>query len=271
MAISTDLGDLKERTRNSWMAGDFGQIARYSIGAGEEFVNRLPISPGSNVLDVACGTGNTAIPAARTGAHVTGLDIAPNLLEQARERAVRNGVTISFDEGDAESLPYEDGQFDIVLSMFGAMFTPRPETVAAELARVCRSGGLISMANWTPESFTGEMFALGARYLPPPSGVLPPVLWGREETARERLGDFTSSIETVRRRISMEFPFPPNEVVQLFRNYFGPTRVAFSRLDPAQQAAYANDLESLWREHNQANNGETRILNEYLEVTATRA
>lgn len=271
MAIPSGFEQLKEHLRSTWMAGDFGQIARYAAGAGDDFVNRLPIGPGTKVLDVACGTGNTTLPAARKGAIVTGVDIAPNLLEQGRQRALAEGLAITFDEGDAEDLPYKDGQFDIVLSMFGAMFAPRPETVSAELARVCRSGGLISMANWTAEGFAGEMFALGARYSPPPLGVQPPVLWGKEATARDRLSSFASHIEIARRSIIMEFPFPSDEVVQLFCNYFGPARVALSRLDPPQQKAYTSDLEKLWREHNEASPGNTRVESEYLEVAATRA
>src|SRR5690349_14232942 len=129
---------IKTKMRETWMAGDFGRIAQFSARAAAEFVERLKIRPGMQVLDVACGTGNLAIPAARTGAAVTGIDIAPNLLEQARQRAAAEGLEAKFEEGDAEQLPYPDGQFDVVMSMFGAMFAPRPERVAAELARVCR-------------------------------------------------------------------------------------------------------------------------------------
>jgi SAM-dependent methyltransferase len=266
----TDLQQVKEKMRGTWMAGDFGQIAQYSVKATEEFVDRLNIRPGMRVLDVACGTGNLAIPAARKGAQVTGVDIATNLLEQARRRVEVEGLSIGFEEGDAEQLPYAESEFDVVMSMFGAMFAPRPERVAAELIRVCRPGGVVAMANWTPEGLAGRMFKLTGQYLPPPEGVPPPVLWGDERVVRERLGDGASRIETTRVVIKFDYPFPPRDVVQFFREYFGPTRVAFSRLDADGQAKYAADLESLWREHNEAPDRRTLVRNEYLEVIATK-
>lgn len=266
-----EIGQLKQRMRGTWMAGDFGQIARYAAKDAEEFVDRLAISSHMRVLDVACGTGNLAMPAARKGAQVTGVDIAPNLLEQARQRAAGEGVQVAFDEGDAERLPYPDAQFDLVMSMFGAMFAPRPERVASELARVCRPGKTIAMANWTPEGLVGKMFSVTARHVPPPAGIPAAVLWGSEKVVRERLGAYATKIETLRRHIVFDFPGLPSEVVQFFRDYFGPTQVAFSRLDAAGQSALAADLEKLWEEHNQGEKGRTKVSNEYLEVIATRA
>jgi ubiquinone/menaquinone biosynthesis C-methylase UbiE len=222
-------------------------------------------------LDIACGTGNLAIPAARLGAKVTGVDIAPNLLEQARQRAASEGLEARFDEGDAEQLAYSDGEFDVVMTMFGAMFAPRPQRVAAEMDRVCRSGGTIAMANWTSEGFTGKIFAVGARFVPPPEGIPSPLLWGDESTVKERLASGTSEITTTLRSIDLEFPFPPAEVVAFFRNYFGPMHMAFSKLDSHGQREYAAELEKLWREHNQATGDRTLIRAEYLEVIATRA
>jgi ubiquinone/menaquinone biosynthesis C-methylase UbiE len=162
---------IKATMRSTWMAGDFGVVAKTISAGAEEFVSRLGIPAGAHVLDVACGTGNTAIPLARKGCIVTGVDIAPNLLVQARERAAAEGLTATFDEGDAEQLPYADAAFDAVVTMFGAMFTPRPELVAAELARVLKPGALLAMANWNPDSFTGEMFRLGSKHVPPPPGT----------------------------------------------------------------------------------------------------
>jgi ubiquinone/menaquinone biosynthesis C-methylase UbiE len=267
----SDLEQLKQRMRGTWMAGDFGQVAQYSAKGAEEFVNRLAISPGMRVLDVACGTGNLSIPAARRGARVTGVDIAPNLLEQARRRAAGEGLQATFDEGDAEQLLYADAQFDLVMSMFGAMFAPRPERVSSELARVCRPGGTIAMANWPPDGFVGKLFSLTGRYVPPPAGIAAPVLWGVEKVVKERLGRYASQTETVRRTLTFDYPNPPRQVVQFFRDYFGPTQMAFSRLDAAGQAALAADLEKLWSEHNKGENGRTLVSFEYLEVTATRA
>ena len=265
------LEQLKERMRSTWMAGDFGEIAKYSAKEAEQFVDGIGIAPGMVVLDVACGTGNTAIPAARRGATVTGIDIAPNLLEQARKRAAAENLNAVFEEGDAEQLPYADGRFDYVVTMFGAMFAPRPEHVAAELIRMCKSGGTIAMANWTPQGFVGKTFAIGARFAPPPPGVPPPLLWGDEATVRQRLASGTTQIKVTPRTMTIAFPFEPREVVQFFREYFGPTRVAFSKLDASGQAEYAAATEQLWHEHNQATDGTSRVQAEYLEVIATRA
>ena len=265
-----ELEQLKQAMRATWMAGDFGKIAEYSAKDAELFVDRLGITPEMQVLDVACGTGNLAIPAARKGAKVTGVDIATNLLGQARHRASAEGLQVNFEEGDAEQLPFPDVHFDVVMSMFGAMFAPRPERVAAEMARVCRPGGKIAMANWTPDSFTGKMFRLGSRHLPPPAGVPAPVLWGDEAVVRQRLSVHGVQVETRRHPIVFDYPLPPRDVVQFFREYFGPTKTAFARLDLAGQTAYGNDLEKFWSEHNQAGEGRTLIQNEYLEVIGKR-
>jgi SAM-dependent methyltransferase len=264
------IDQIKQRMRGAWTAGDFGQIARYTSRSAEAFVDRLQLQPGARVLDVACGTGNLAIPAARTGAHVWGVDIAPNLLAQARDRATAENLQATFEEGDAEQLPYPDAHYDVVMSMFGAMFGPRPERVAAELARVCRPGGTIAMANWPPDGFVAKQFALGNRYAPPPDGIPAPVLWGDEQIVRQRLGEYASQIRTIRQPVHFEFALPPAAVVQFFRQYFGPTQVAFSRLPADAQAAYAADLETLWREHNEATDGRTAVSAEYLEVIAIR-
>jgi SAM-dependent methyltransferase len=265
------LEPLKERMRATWMAGDFGKIAEYTAIDAERFVDDLRITPAMQVLDVACGTGNLAIPAARKGAQVTGVDIATNLLDQARARASAEGLQITFKEGDAEQLPFPDTQFDLVMTMFGAMFAPDPAKVASELARVCRPGGKIAMANWTPDGFTGRMFRLTSRYLPPPVELPAPVLWGDEAVARLRLTANGVRVgRTERRIILFDYPLPPRDVVQFFRDYFGPTRVAFSRLNEADQIAYRDDLERLWAEHNEARSGRTLIQNEYLEVIGTR-
>jgi SAM-dependent methyltransferase len=262
---------LKSRMRDTWMAGDFGQIARYTAVGAAEFVDRLPIAGGMQVLDVACGTGNLAIPAARKGALVTGVDIAVNLLEQARKRAASEALNAVFQEGDAENLPFPDASFDVVMSMFGAMFAPRPERVAAELARVCKPGGTIAMANWTPGGFVGKSFQISSRHVPPQPGNLPaPVLWGDETVVHERFAALVSNIETRTRTVLFDYPMPPREVVQFFREYFGPTRVAYSRLDEPGRAAFTADLEAIWNEYNEAKDGNTRVAAEYLEVIAVK-
>jgi ubiquinone/menaquinone biosynthesis C-methylase UbiE len=263
---------IKDSMRATWMAGDFGVVAKTISAGAEAFVSRLAIPSGAKVLDVACGTGNLAIPLARRGAVVTGVDIATNLLAQARERAAAENLTATFDEGDAEALPYGDASFDVVVTMFGAMFAPRPELVASELARVLKPAGLLAMANWNPASFSGQMFKVGGRHVPPPPGIAPPVLWGDEATVRERLARNFANIDT--RLVPIEFDLPTNPAgaVAFFRKYFGPTQVAFSRLDEVGQAALAADLESLWAGANVASDpaSHTLIRNEYLQVTATR-
>ena len=268
---STEMTALKTRLRATWVAGDFGQIAKYYTKDAEDFINRLNLKPGMKVLDVACGTGNTALPAARAGADVTGVDIAPNLVEQARENAKREGLNARFDEGDAEALPYEDASFDAVVTMFGAMFAPRPELVAAELKRVCRPGGFIAMANWTPAGFIGQMFKTMSSHVTPPAGMPSPVMWGVEENVRERFGEGISKLETRLQNVKWVFPFSPAEVVEHFREYYGPTQKAFGTLDEEKQAALRKDLEQLWTTNNRATDGTLEVDSQYLEVIATRA
>lgn len=272
MAASIPIEQIKRSMRDSWMAGDFGVVAKRTSADAEAFVNRLAFPPGTRVLDVACGTGNLAIPLSRAGAVVTGLDIAPNLLEQARERAAEEGLPAQFDEGDAEQLPYADSAFDAVVTMFGAMFAPRPQIVAAELARVLRPDGRLAMANWNPGSFTGEMFKVSSRHLPPPPDIAPPILWGDDAVARERLGQYFRDIEAELISLDFDFPTNPAGAVDFFRTYFGPTRVAFERLDSSGGSALAADLESLWSSANVAPDPDqhTVIHNQYLQVTAVR-
>jgi len=270
MTNSMQMEGIKSAMRASWMAGDFGVVAK-TIGPGaEEFVRRLSVPFDSKVLDVACGTGNVALPLARAGHRVTGVDIAPNLLVQARERAASEGLAVVFDEGDAEELPYQDGTFDVVLTMFGAMFAPRPELVASELARVLKPGGRLAMANWNPASFSGRMFKLGSKHAPGPPGLPAPVLWGDEETVIARLEPYFVEIETQLVPIVFDMPVSPAGAVAFFRKYFGPTQVAFNRLDESGQAAMAADLEALWSGANVAANPSerTQVHNEYLQVTA---
>jgi SAM-dependent methyltransferase len=269
-SASSDLAQLKSRMKATWMAGDFGQIANFTTHEAENFVERIGISPGSKVLDVACGTGNTAIPAAKTSASVTGIDIAPNLLEKARARAAREGLDIRFEEGDAEDLPFTDSSFDVVLTMFGAMFAPRPEKVAAELLRVCKPGGLIAMANWTPQGFVGKSFQVTAKMVPPPP-VPAPVLWGEESVVRQRLGSGSKHVNCKRHNVEFAYPFAPKEMVDFFRRYFGPTQMAFARLDDAGQQNLSQQLEELWSKHNTAVDGTTAVKGEYLDVRAIRA
>jgi SAM-dependent methyltransferase len=270
VSMTPEVTALKARLKATWIAGDFGQIAKSTAAGAAEFIKRLHFQPGMTVLDVACGSGNLTLPAAREGATVTGVDIAPNLLKQARETAERQGLQIQFDEGDAEALPYEDARFDAVVTMFGAMFAPRPDLVAAELKRVCKPGGFIAMGNWTPGGFVGRMFKTVSKHFPPPAGMPPPVLWGDAAIVRERLGGGLANLETNERTIAFEFPFPPAAVVEHFRNYFGPIQHAFDALDETGQEVLRQDLEQLWKQNNRATDGTTVGDSQYLEVIAVR-
>jgi SAM-dependent methyltransferase len=268
--LTPEMETLKAKLKATWISGDFEQIAKSYRPGAAEFVSRLDLQPGERVLDVACGTGNLAIPAAQKGAQVTGVDIAPNLLEQARAWARAQGLAIQFDEGDAEDLPYEDASFDTVVTMFGAMFAPRPNLTATELIRVCRPGGRIAMANWTPTGFIGQMFKAVGKHVPPAPGMPSPVLWGDEATALERFDGSVADLQLTRRLITFDFPFSPFEVVETFRLYYGPTYRAFAALDEAGQAALFQELDQLWSIHNQSPNGITRVQSEYLEIVAVR-
>lgn len=262
--------ELTVRTKATWMAGDFGRIAKsYETGASE-FIARLNFQPGERVLDVACGTGNLAIPAARSGAMVTGIDIAPNLVEQAQAWAHSEGLAIRFEEGNAEQMPYPDGSFDAVVTMFGAMFAPRPDATAAELVRVCRSGGYIAMANWTPDGFIGQMFKIIAKHVPPAPGAQSPIQWGNAAMVKERLGDQIADLRCTERTITFDFPFSAMATVEYFRTYYGPTLRAFATLSADAQKALRSDLEQLWTQHNRSHNGVTQVDSTYLEVVAIR-
>jgi SAM-dependent methyltransferase len=202
---------------------------------------------------------------------VTGIDVAGNSIQAAQGRAAAEGLNARFEEGDAESLPYGDGSFDIVASIYGAMFAPRPDCVAAELARVCRPGGTIAMGNWTRDGFIGQMFKTVARHVPPPD-MPAPVLWGDEPTVRARFNGAVSSLRTSRVTYRFDYPFPPDQVVEFFRRYYGPTVRAFAELGEAGQAALRSDLVDLWDAHNvSARPGRTVVDAEYLEVVGTRA
>jgi SAM-dependent methyltransferase len=261
---------VKSNLRAAWMAGDFGVVARYSEAEAETFVDRLLIAPGARVLDVACGTGNLAIPAAHKGANVTGCDIAANLLEQARARAKDQGLEIRFDEADAEALPYQDAAFDLVASMWGVMFAPRADVAAAELLRVCRPGGWIALANWTPDGFMGQMSRVSAGYFPPSPNPPGAVAWGTETAVRDRFDNGVSEIRFTRRMHRFKFPFSVAEAVEFMRRYVGPLHRAFESLEAEGQSGLRRDLEALWASHNRATDGTVDVDAEYLEVLANR-
>jgi SAM-dependent methyltransferase len=268
--MAPEMETLKARLKATWMSGDYGTFAKYLEPGAMEFLERISVPAGAEMLDVACGAGQISIPAARAGARVTGVDIATNSIEQARARAQDEGLDARFEEGDAEELPYGDASFDLVASLIGAMFAPRPDRVASELVRVCRPGGRIAMGNWTPEGFVGQMFKVIGGHVPPPALMPSPLLWGDEATVRGRLSDGVAELTLTKRRYPFHYPFPPAEVVEHFRTYYGPMNRAFNTLDEAGGDALRGDLERLWTEHNTGTDGTTRYDSEYLEVVALR-
>jgi SAM-dependent methyltransferase len=262
---------LKARLKATWMDGNYDYFSRFIESSAVEFADRIGVRRGDELLDVACGSGQLALVAARRGARVTGVDIASNSIEAARGRAVSEGFDARFDEGDAEELPYADASFDVVATIFGAMFAPRPEQVANEMLRVCRPGGKIAMANWTKEGFIGTMFATIGRYVPPPP-MPSPLLWGSEGVVRDRFGAGTADLQMTRVDYRFDYPFSPAAVVEFFRQYYGPATRAFAALDEPERAQLRAELTELWASHNRSTEPDRTIVDgEYLEVIGTRA
>ena len=265
-----EIAPLKSRLRRIWNAGDYDRVSHYTQIEAEGFYRRLAVPPGSRLLDVACGSGQLALIAARNGVDATGVDIAENLIGRARERARLEGLNAHFYEADAEDLPFADASFDVVTSVAGAMFAPRPEVVATELLRVCRRRGLIAMANWTSQGFVGQMFRIIANFVAP-SGMREPVLWGDQAEVRRLFGSGVSGLKFVRRNVVLSFPFPPSEVVRFFRLYHGPANRAFASLNRAGRLSLQEKMEELWATHNLAQGGFTKVDAEWLECVAKRA
>ena len=257
---------LTARARSVWTGGDFLPIARSFAPGAEEFIRRLGIRPGETVLDVACGIGNLAIPAAQAGARVTGIDIAPNLIAAAQLEARTAGVVVDFEVGDAELLPYLEGQFDTTVTMFGAMFAYRPERAAAELLRVTRPGGRIAMANWTPEGFVGQMLRAHVAIVPPPAGVPSSLEWGKEAVVEARFGDQAMSVVSTRRTLALSFPFGPAAVTELFATCYGPTVATLKAADLDGASRLRDQLTRLFQQNNIATDGTTTVVGEYLDV-----
>ncbi len=271
IAATIDIDTLKAGLKATWMDGNYDYFSRFMESSAVEFLDRLGVEAGTSLLDVACGSGQLGLIAARRGARVTGIDIATNSIAAARGRAAAEGLDARFDDGDAEDLPYPDASFDVVASIYGAMFAPRPELVAAELLRVCRPGGTIAMGNWTREGFIGKMFKTFARFIAPP-GMPAPGLWGDESVVCERFGVGVSDLRLTRVSYRFDYPFTPAEVVEFFRAYYGPTKRAFTTLGEADREALREDLVHLWASHNQASEpARTVVDSEYLEVVGVRA
>jgi ubiquinone/menaquinone biosynthesis C-methylase UbiE len=264
-----DFDAIKARQRQTWASGDFHVIAALIVPVSEQLCEAVDLRAGERVLDVATGSGNTAIAAARRMCEVTGVDYVPELLERGGARASAEGLRISFGEGDAEALPVEDGSYDVVLSTFGSMFAPNQERATRELLRACRPGGRIGLASWTPEGWIGEMFRVTSRHVPPPAGLRPPTRWGTEEGLRELFGDRVDEVRSSRRTFDWRFA-SAQQYVTLFRTYYGPTLKAFQALDETGQQALERDLFAAVERFNRSDDGTLVVPAEYLEFVATK-
>jgi ubiquinone/menaquinone biosynthesis C-methylase UbiE len=263
--MEIDLSAVKTKQQAAWAAGDYAVIGTTLQIVGETLCEALDLRAGQRVLDVAAGNGNATLAAARRWCDVVSTDYVPALLERARARAGAEGVAVEFQQADAEKLPFDDRSFDVVLSTFGVMFTPNQEQAAAELARVCKPGGKIGLANWTPASFIGELFKLIGRYIAPPAGVKPPSLWGTEERLRELFGSRIAALQAPKRNYMFRYR-SPRHWLDTFRTYYGPMNKAFAALEAGKQEALAEDLLGLAQRYNTATDGTMVAPGEYLEA-----
>ena len=261
---------LTERTRRIWSAGDYDRISAGFRDEARAFVERLSLSAGQRVLDAACGSGNLTIPAARTGAVVTGIDLVPALLYAASQWAERERLALKLDLGNVEQLPYADAEFDVVLSMFGVMFAARPDKVVAELTRVTRPGGRVVLANWTRRGFIGQLLTMHGAFVPPPAEIPSPLLWADETVLRERFDEHTWRLTWTTRTLTFRYPHTPAGTAELFRAAYGPTVRAFAALGEDARASFAADLAEHWSWHQHGRGTSTEVDAEYLEVVAVR-
>jgi ubiquinone/menaquinone biosynthesis C-methylase UbiE len=261
--MSATLEEFKQRQRATWDAGDYATLSERIAEVGELVAERAALEPGTTVLDVACGTGNAARPAARAGAHVTGLDLAPKLLEQGRAKAEKEGLEIELVEGDAEELPFEDGSFDRVLSTFGHMFAPRHQRTADEMTRVCRPGGTIVTATWTADGVFGALSAAGAPYMPPPPDFAsPPVLWGAEDYVRQMFSSAATGFE-FERRVNWQEDDSLEAFADLFMERF-PVMVTARQMLGERFAQLRADTIAVWERFDESEDGRFRLPQEYL-------
>ena len=265
-----DYSAVKHRQQATWASGDFSVVAARIVYQAEQLCETADLQAGWRVLDVATGSGNAALAAARRGCEVVGVDYVPALLERGRTRAVAEHLSVEFVEGDAEQLPFSDATFDAVVSIYGAMFAPNHKLAASELARVCRPSGRIALACWTPDGFIGETFRLFSRFLPPTPGLQPPVLWGDEAYQRELFGECAKSLTAYPRTAIFRYR-SAEENVEFFRTYYGPTLRAFESLPAEQQAALNDGLIALVHRYDRNNgSGPVAIAADYLETVIVR-
>lgn len=260
-----DLEAVKNKQHLAWSSGDYAVVGTTLQIVGESLCEALDLRAGERVLDIAAGNGNATLAAARRWCDVVSTDYVPTLLERGRARASAEGLQVQFEQADAESLPYPDNSFDVAMSTFGVMFTPNQDKAAAEMARACKPGGRIGLANWTPDSFVGEIFKTLGKYLPPPAGMKSPALWGTEARLRELFGDRMSSIDIERKEFVFRY-HSATHWLEVFRTFYGPMHKAFGALDAALQESLAADLIALAERFNRATDSTLVAPSEYLEV-----
>jgi ubiquinone/menaquinone biosynthesis C-methylase UbiE len=269
MPAPADLAAVKTRQQAAWSSGDYAVVGTTLQIVGEELCEALDIRAGQRVLDVAAGNGNVTLAAARRWCKVVSTDYVPALLERARERAAAERLDIEFQQADAEALPFADAAFDVVVSTFGVMFTPDQERAAAELIRVCRPGGKIGLANWTPEGFIGQVFKTIGKYLPPPAGVKSPALWGTRARITDMFEAQASSTKIEQRAFAFRY-LTPQHWLDVFKTYYGPLQKAFAALEPLGQSALAHDLIALVGQFNRSGDASMVVPSDYLEIVITR-
>jgi ubiquinone/menaquinone biosynthesis C-methylase UbiE len=268
-AAQPDFEALKTRQHGAWSSGDYAVVGTTLQIVGEELCETLDLRAGQRVLDVAAGNGNATLAAARRWCNVVSTDYVGALLERGRQRATADGLSVEFREADAEALPFSDAEFDAVLSTFGVMFTPNQDRAAGELIRVCKRGGKIGMANWTPEGFIGQLFKTLGKYLPPPSGAKSPALWGTRARLDEMFGASAQDIRAERRHFVFRYK-SAEHFLEIFRTYYGPVLKAFAALDAANQEALKRDILALIGTMNRSGDGTMVLPSEYLEIVITR-
>jgi ubiquinone/menaquinone biosynthesis C-methylase UbiE len=256
-----DLNAMKARQHGAWSSGDYAVVG--------ELCEALDVRSGQKVLDVAAGNGNVTLAAARRWCDVVSTDYVPSLIERGRLRAAADGLSVEFMEEDAEALSFADATFDVVVSTFGVMFTPNQDQAAAELLRVCKSGGKIGLANWTPEGFIGQVFKTLGKYLPPPAGAKSPALWGTQARIAEMFGTSAASIRVEKRNFAFRYR-SPEHFLDIFKSYYGPMLKAFAALDAANQSGLRDDLLALIGKMNRADDGTMVVPSEYLEIVITK-
>ncbi len=264
-----DLAAVKTRQQAAWSTGDYAVVGTTLQIVGENLCEALDLRSGARVLDVAAGNGNATLAAARRWCDVTSTDYVPSLLDSGRARAQAEGHTIQFQEADAENLPFPDASFDAVLSTFGVMFTPNQEKAASELARVCKPGGRIGLANWTPDSFIGQLFKTIGKYVPPAPGVKSPALWGTKARLDELFGEAAQEIRATTREFAFRYRSPAHWI-EVFRTYYGPMNKTFGALDAEKQAAFTQDLQALMESRNRSGDRTLVLPSQYLEVVIER-